>query len=204
MTRCLAGLLLAALATAVTPRPSLAQQDGVADPSDKAPIFHHGGERSPNIDFLFGALKAAPDDASAKAVEDRIWAMWTNAGNDTTGLLMSRAKKAIDDDDYDLALRLLDAIIEIKPDYTEAWNRRATVYFLKKDYGNSLADLSKVLTREPRHFGALSGLGLIMQEIGDDKRALDAYRKALDVYPRLKGVTEKVKTLTEKVEGRDI
>jgi tetratricopeptide (TPR) repeat protein len=203
MTRCLAGLLLAALATAVTPLPSLAQQDGAADPSDAAPAFHHG-ERSQSIDFLFGALKAAPDDTSAKAVEDRIWAMWTAAGNDTTSLLMSRAKKAIDDDDYDLALRLLDASIEIKPDYTEAWNRRATVYFLKKDYGNSLADLSKVLTREPRHFGALSGLGLIMQEVGDDKRALDAYRKALDVYPRLKGVSEKVKTLTEKVEGRDI
>jgi tetratricopeptide (TPR) repeat protein len=204
MTRCLAGLLLAALATAIAPRPSLAQHDGAADPSEKTPAFHRGGERTQSIDFLFGALKAAPDDASAKAVEDRIWSVWTMAGNDTTGLLMSRAKKAIDDDDYDLALRLLDAIIEIKPDYTEAWNRRATVYFLKKDYGNSLADLSKVLTREPRHFGALSGLGLIMQEIGDDKRALDAYRKALDVYPRLKGVSEKVKTLTEKVEGRDI
>jgi tetratricopeptide (TPR) repeat protein len=204
MTRCLAGLLLAALATAIAPRPSLAQHDGAVDPSDKTPAFHRGGERPQSIDFLFGALKVAPDDASAKAVEDRIWAMWTMAGNDTTSLLMSRAKKAIDDDDYDLALRLLGAIIEIKPDYTEAWNRRATVYFLKKDYGNSLADLSKVLTREPRHFGALSGLGLIMQDIGDDKRALDAYRKALDVYPRLKGVSEKVKTLTEKVEGRDI
>ena len=203
MTRCLAGLLLAALATAITPRPSLAQHDGAADPSEQAPAYHRG-ERGQSIDFLFGALKAAPDDSSAKAVEDRIWAMWTAAGNDTTSLLMSRAKKAIDDDDYNLALRLLDAIIEIKPDYTEAWNRRATVYFLKKDYGNSLADLSKVLTREPRHFGALSGLGLIMQEIGDDKRALDAYRKALDVYPRLKGVPEKVKSLTEKVEGRDI
>jgi tetratricopeptide (TPR) repeat protein len=202
MTRCLAGLLLAALATAVAPRPSLAQHDGAAEPSETHAAHH--GERSQSIDFLFGALKAAPDDQSAKAVEDRIWAVWTAAGNDTTGLLMSRAKKAIDDDDYDLALRLLDAIIEIKPDYTEAWNRRATVYFLKKDYGNSLADLSKVLTREPRHFGALSGLGLIMQEVGDDKRALDAYRKALDVYPRLKGVSEKVKTLTEKVEGRDI
>ena len=58
--------------------------------------------------------------------------------------------------------------------------------------------------REPRHFGALSGLGLIMQDIGDDKRALDAYRKALEVYPRLKGMVEKVKTLKEKVEGRDI
>jgi len=117
---------------------------------------------------------------------------------------MSRAKKAIDDDNYGLALKLLDAVIEIKPEYTEAWNRRATVYFLKKDYANSLADLGKVLTREPRHFGALSGIGLIMQDIGDDKRALDAYRKALDVYPRLKGVSEKVKTLVEKVEGREI
>src|SRR5271163_4359018 len=204
MNRCLAGLMLAALATAILPRPSLAQE-GLGPSDQQQPAFHHGDRSgNQNIDFLFGALKAAPDDTSAKAVEDRIWAMWTMAGNDTTSLLMSRAKKAIDDDDYDLALRLLDAIIEIKPDYTEAWNRRATVYFLKKDYGNSLADLSKVLTREPRHFGALSGLGLIMQEIGDDKRALDAYRKALDIYPRLKGVSEKVKSLSEKVEGRDI
>src|ERR1700749_4619696 len=109
MTRCLAGLLLAGLATALTPLPSLAQQDGPADSSDKMQAFHHGGERTQSIDFLFGALKAAPDDASATAAENRIWAMWTNAANDTPGLLMSRAKKAIDDDDYDLALRLLDA-----------------------------------------------------------------------------------------------
>ena len=126
------------------------------------------------------------------------------AGNETTNLLMSRAKKATDDKDYDLALRVLGAIIEIKPDFTEAWNRRATVYFMKKDYTNSLADIGKVLAHEPRHFGALSGLGLIMQEIGDDKHALDAYRKALDVYPRLKGMDDKIKALKEKVEGRDI
>jgi tetratricopeptide (TPR) repeat protein len=194
--------MLAAWATAALTSPSFAQHEGMNAPPERLPAFHHGESRS--IDFLFGALKAAPDDVSAKAVEDRIWAMWTAAGNDTTGLLMSRAKKAIDDNNYELALKLLDAVIEIKPEYTEAWNRRATVYFLKKDYGNSLADLGKVLTREPRHFGALSGLGLIMQDIGDDKRALDAYRKALDVYPRLKGVSDKVKSLVEKVEGRDI
>ena len=85
------------------------------------------GGNSRNIEFLFGALKVAPDDTSAKAVEDRIWAVWTSAGNETTNILMSRAKKAMDDKDYDLALKLLDAVIEIKPDYTEAWNRRATV-----------------------------------------------------------------------------
>ena len=203
MNRCLAGLMLAAWATAVLPRPALAQHEGLVTPPDQLPAVHRG-DRTHNIDFLFGALKAAPDDTSAKAVEDRIWALWTSAGNDTTSLLMSRAKKAIDGKNYDLALKLIDAVIEIKPDYTEAWNRRATVYFLKKDYGNSLADLGKVLTREPRHFGALSGLGLIMQDIGDEKRALDAFRKALAVNPHLEKVPELVKTLTEKVEGRDI
>jgi tetratricopeptide (TPR) repeat protein len=177
--------------------------EGLVKPPDQLPKLPRG-DRNQNIDFLLGALKAAPDDTSAKAIEDRVWAVWMSAGNETTGLLMTRAKKAIDEDDYDLALRLLDSIIEIKPDFTEAWNRRATVYFMKKDYTDSLADLLKVLAREPRHFGALSGLGLIMQDIGDDKRALDAYRKALDVYPRLKGVAEKVKGLTEKVDGRDI
>lgn len=187
----------------VLPDPHADPHEGLVKPPDELPNIPKG-ERNRNIDFLFGALKAAPDDASAKAIEDRIWAVWSGAGNETTNLLMSRAKKAADDKDYDLALRMLSAIIEIKPDFTEAWNRRATVYFLKKDYVNSIADIGKVLAREPRHFGALSGLGLIMQDMGDDKHALDAYRKALEVYPRLKGMDEKVKTLVGKVEGRGI
>jgi tetratricopeptide (TPR) repeat protein len=177
--------------------------EGLVKPPEELPSIPRG-ERNRNIDFLFGALKAAPDETSAKAVEDRIWAVWFGAGNETTNLLMSRAKKATDDQDYDLAIRMLSSIIEIMPDFTEAWNRRATVYFLQKDYTNSIADIAKVLAREPRHFGALSGLGLIMQEVGDDKHALEAYRRALEVYPRLKGMEEKVKTLAEKVEGRNL
>ena len=75
---------------------------------------------------------------------------------------------------------------------------------MKKDYGHALADIRKVLAREPRHFGALSGLGLILQEIGDDKHALEAYRKALAIDPHIEHVPNVVKTLREKVEGRDI
>ena len=82
--------------------------------------------------------------------------------------------------------------------------RRATVYYLQNDYHHSLEDIEQVLVREPRHFGALAGLGMIMQDLGDDKRALDAFRKALAVNPYLEKVPEMVKTLTEKVEGRDI
>src|SRR5262249_24218480 len=111
--------------------------EDLVKPPDELPNIPKG-DRNRNIDFLFGALKVAPDEASAKAVEDRIWAVWTNAGNETTNLLMSRAKKAADDKDYDLAVRLLSSIIEIKPDFTEAWNRRATVYFLQRDYTNSM------------------------------------------------------------------
>ncbi len=137
-----------------------------------------------NLDFLFGALKAAPDEETAKAIEQRIWVLWMRSKSDTTNLLMSRVQKSIEGKDVDLALKLLDAIIKIKPDYVEAWNRRATIYYMKKEYGRSLADIRHVLRLEPRHFGALTGLGLILQDIGDDKQALEVYRRALAVYPQ--------------------
>ena len=89
-------------------------------------------------------------------------------------------KTAVEAKNLDLALQLLDSIVELKPDYVEAWNRRATIYFMRKDYSRSLADMQQILAREPRHFGALSGLGLILQELGEDKRALDIYRRVLD------------------------
>ena len=103
------------------------------------------GDRTRNLDFLFGALKAAPDDASAKAIEDRIWALWIVSGSDTANLLMTRVKTAIDAKDLDLAIKLLDAIVKIKPDYVEAWNRRATIYYMRKDYGHSMEDIRQVL-----------------------------------------------------------
>jgi tetratricopeptide (TPR) repeat protein len=104
----------------------------------------------------------------------------------------------------DVALKLLDSLVKLRPDYVEAWNRRATIYYLRNDYLHSIQDIQQVLAREPRHFGALAGLGMIMQDIGDDKRALEAFRKALAVNPYLEKVPEMVKSLAEKVEGRDI
>jgi tetratricopeptide (TPR) repeat protein len=163
----------------------------------------HGGPTY-SLDTLFKALKIAPDESSAKAIEERIWADWMASGSDTCNLLMGRVKAAADGKDYDLALKLLDAIIAIKPDYVEAWNQRATIYYLKNDFGRAIADIGAVLAREPRHFGALSGLGLMLQDIGDDKDALEAYRKALAIDPHLEHVPDVVKTLSEKVEGRDI
>lgn len=193
-----AGTLAAAYAA-----PGIAAQGEWVQPPKKLPHVHRG-DSTHNLDFLFGALKAAPDEVAAKAVEERIWALWTATRSDTTTLLMARAQSAVEKHDIDLALKLLGAVIKIKPKYVEAWNRRATIYYMKKDYGRALADIREVLRREPRHFGALSGLGLILQDLGDDKQALEVYRRALAVYPRLPRIPDVVKTLQEKVEGRDI
>jgi len=162
------------------------------------------GDRTRNLDFLFGALKAAPDDDSAKQVENRIWALWLASGSDTANLLMTRAKAAIDSSDLDLAVQLLDSIVKIKPDYVEAWNRRATIHYMRKEFGQSMQDIRQVLSREPRHFGAMSGLGMILQEFGEDKQALEVFRKALEIHPNLQRIPDLVKTLSEKVEGRAI
>jgi len=180
-----------------------AQKGGFVEAPEKLPRASRSG-RLNDIDFLFGALKAAPDATSAKAIEDRIWALWIISPSDTASLLMTRVKTAIENKDLDLAVKLLDAIIAIKPDYVEAWNRRATIHYMRKDFNRSLADIRQILAREPRHFGALAGLGLIMQDLGDDKRALEIYRRALDVHPHLPKIPDLIKSLTEKVEGRDI
>ncbi len=162
------------------------------------------GDQVRGLDFLFEALKLAPDAESAKHIENRIWALWLASGSDTANLLMSRVKTATDGKDLDLALKLLDSVIELRPDFVEAWNRRATIYYLRKDYDRSMADIRQVLAREPRHFGAISGLGMILQEFGDEKRALDAFRRAVAIHPHLQRLPETIKTLSEKVEGRDI
>ncbi len=202
-TRFLAVLLAAALTGAFAAPVAAAAQGEWVQPPKKLPNVRQN-DPTHNLDFLFGALKVAPDDVTAKAIEGRIWALWTASHSDTTTLLMSRVQAAIEQKDIDLAIKLLDGVIKIKPKYVEAWNRRATLYYMKKDYGRALADIREVLRREPRHFGALSGLGLIMQDIGDDKQALEVYRRALAVYPRLQRIPDLVKTLQEKVEGRDI
>ena len=201
-SRFLAGLFAAALAAGFA-APAGAEPGQWVEPPKKLPHVQHGNPTH-NLDFLFGALKVAPDDITAKAVEERIWALWTASRSDTITLLMSRVQAATEAKDIDLAITLLDAVIKIKPKYVEAWNRRATIYYMKKDYGHALADIREVLRREPRHFGALSGLGLIMLDIGDDKQALEVYRRALAVYPRLRRIPDVVKTLQEKIEGRDI
>jgi len=200
---CLSFAFVVAAAALLAAEPVLAQSKNWVEPPKELPRAQRG-DRTKNLDFLFEALKIAPDATSAKHIEDRIWALWVSSGGDTANLLMTRAKAATESQNVDLALKLLAAIVVIRPDYVEGWNRRATLHYMKKDYSRSLADLREVLAREPRHFGAMAGLGLIMQELGDDKRALDVYRRLIAIHPHMQRIPDLVKTLKEKVEGRDI
>lgn len=206
----LAGALVPAVASAQAPPRSSAQATPpeATQPSDlprpPSMLPKSPKETARGLDFLFGALKAAPDQESARHVEAKILALWSQSSSDTTSLLMQRVKTAMDAKQLDVALKLLDAVLTLRPEYIEGWSRRATLHYMRNDYQRSLEDIEQVLIREPRHFGALAGLGMIMQELGDDRRALSAFRKAVAINPHLERVQELVKSLTEKVEGRDI
>jgi tetratricopeptide (TPR) repeat protein len=191
------------VAFAASLQPAAAQSGGMIEPPSALPRAQRG-DKAQNLDRLFEALKIAPDEASAKYIEGRIWAIWLASGSDTANLLMGRVKNALDGKDFDLAIRLLNSILDIKPDFIEAWNRRATLYYMKKDFGRALEDIREVLAREPRHFGALAGLGIILQEFGDDRRALDAFRRALAIHPHIERVPDMVKKLSDKIDGREI
>lgn len=207
-------LAVALTALAVTlAAPSQAQTPELAPPGAEPPRpveppadlpRPQRGDAAHNLDRLFAALRAAPTADSAKYIEGRIWATWASQGGDTATLLMTRVRTATEGKDFDLAIKLLTAIIDIKPDYIEAWNRRATLYFHKRDYVSAMADLRAVLAREPRHFGAWAGVGMILNDVGDERRALMAFRRAAELYPRMERIPDLIKRLTETVDGRDL
>ncbi|MBV8449342.1 MAG: tetratricopeptide repeat protein [Hyphomicrobiales bacterium] len=148
-----------------------------------------------DLDGLFSKLKQAPDAESAAVTSRAIQQRWSHSGSDTADLLMQRADAALAGGDRPLAIEILDRLIAIDPDWAEAWNRRATIFFLEDDLSRSAADIQEVLAREPRHFGALMGLAGILERIGDDHKALEAYEKVLDVYPLLPSAQKAVERL---------
>jgi tetratricopeptide (TPR) repeat protein len=194
----LAGVALAETApdpSRTVPDPPRTEPDTARTEPEAAPK-----SKAEQLDELFAKLKTEKDESVAKAAESDILKLWLESGSDTVDLLMGWSIQAMAEKDFSLALDYLDRITVIKPDYAEGWNKRATVYFMLEDYPRSISDIQKVLALEPRHFGALSGLGIIFDSLGQKRRAIEAFEKALDVDPRLDKVREALEKLKKETE----
>jgi tetratricopeptide (TPR) repeat protein len=191
------GMLAAAL-------PAAAQPLDPAPPDADPEAATVEPSRESQLDSLFSTLQSTADSRTAKSTESDIIEIWLASGSDTVDLLMDWALGAMEEKNFPLALDYLDRIVAMQPDYVEGWNKRATVHFLVDDYSKAIADIEQTLAREPRHFGALSGLGTIMREIGDNDRAAVAFREALTVDPHLDNVKEALEEIETEVSGEQI
>ncbi len=161
-------------------------------------------DREARLDRLFDKLATATSPEDAKPYETSIDEIWSHSGSDTADLLTLRAVDLVAGEDRIGALTLLEAALQAKPDYAEGWNKRATLFFLRGDYPSAMSAIRETLRYEPRHYGAWAGLGRILQQTGDDRRALDAYRRALAIHPQLEGLKGEVDDLVNKLRGEEL
>jgi tetratricopeptide (TPR) repeat protein len=157
-----------------------------------------------SLDELLDKLPQRAGSRAGKALEAEVLERFHESGSDTADLLLSWAVKAMEDKDYPEALDILDQLIVLKPDFAEGWNKRATVHYLADDYASSVADIRQTLALQPRHFGALSGLGMILQETGQKEQAIVVLRKALAINPQLDKIKEAVERLEKETAGDPI
>jgi len=191
-------LLSALLLFAPAPVAATTEQDGITADEGATP------SREDRLDLLYDALRESEEPAAARQVEQQIGAIWTESGSPTADLLLDAGTQMMNDGELAHALDLFYAVIELQPDFAEAWNKRATLYYLLEEYDLSLADIDRVLELEPRHFGALSGRGMIMDRLGRKEEAYEAFRRALAVHPYLPGLRARVETLQPEVRGQPI
>tara|TARA_B110001450_G_scaffold60270_1_gene57000 strand:- start:269 stop:820 length:552 start_codon:yes stop_codon:yes gene_type:complete len=136
------------------------------------------------LDKLFNQLIQANDLKNAEQLEKKIWAIWSkHPNNNELTDKMKFGTELMQYGDYNYALKVFDNIIVTDPQWSEAWNKRATVYFLMNEFKNSLDDIDKVLIIEPRHFGALSGQARIFIKLQKYEKAIKSIKKALEFYP---------------------
>ena len=164
--------------------PALAQTPPKAAVPAPAPTVHE------QIDALFARLAAAKDSDETEGIVGVLDRLQLQSGSDTSDLLMQRAVATMEQGNYSVSLSLLDAVVDLNPDWAEGWNKRATARYLAGDSKGAVADIAQTLARDPRHLGALAGLGMILEDAGQQDQALRAYQRALAIAPHWKPVLE--------------
>lgn len=159
-------------------------------------------QNHPQLPDLFDQLKMAPTAVDAGPVEAMIWQIWVVQGEEIIDSAMARGLIAMNRGALKASLRYFDDVVSLAPDFAEGWNKRATVYFLMGNYEQSIQDVYRTLELEPRHFGALSGLGLIYMELGETRKAIAAMEAALKIHPNMEAIKAHVRDLRNELEGQ--
>ncbi len=154
------------------------------------------------LDKLFDTLQTTTSKSEAQIVAARIWELWFQSGRPDIDNLLARGGEAMNRGDFKEALDRFNDVIAEDPDLAEGWNRRATLYYLMGEYEASIADIESTLALEPRHFGALSGLGLVNIRLERFDAAIEAFEAALKVNPHSLGARENIRLLRGR--GKDI
>lgn len=141
-------------------------------------------QNDPKLPDYYDELRAAESHSDAVDIESRIWQTWLVAPDDKADRLLHAVVDAMEQRDLREALIASSILVENYPDYAEGWNKRATIYYLMGDFDSSVADIGETLRLEPRHFGAISGLGLIFRANGDLEASLNAFEQVLQISPQ--------------------
>lgn len=158
----------------------------------------------PRLARLFVALQAAQSPDGAHALEAQITHIWAESSDPETQQLMAKGLTLMAEDENEAALKVFDAMVAHAPDFAEGWNKRATLEFVLSDYNASMADIARTLKLEPRHFGALAGLGQVELALGNKNAALAAFNQALAIDPYLGDVGEMAERLKKELAGKPI
>jgi Tetratricopeptide repeat len=161
-------------------------------------------EREKALSDLYAHLATADSDTAAKTIAQSIERLWQASGSDTVHLLMERAQIASQGKKPELALKLLDAAVELAPDYAEGWSKRAHHHFAENRFEQAIGDLRRVLALDPNHYKALEGVAQILKEIGQKKGALAAVKKLMEVHPFAEGAKQMHDELSREVEGQSL
>ena len=169
-----------------------------------APLTTCADQNDERLNELFQTLQQTSDLLELRNTELEIWKIWTDSGHEEINQLMNQGIAAMQSRHYDEALVKFNEVIEKAPDFAEGWNKRATVYYLRQQLSQSMQDVQKTLALEPRHFGALSGIGLIFMEIGDQIGAIKAFEEVLKLHPHSPGTQNNLEQLRSSLRDRAI
>jgi len=158
-----------------------------------------GDQQDQRLNLAFAQLAKASSPQGVRVLESRIWKIWLEHPQPRINEMMRWGVEALNTQDYPTALKLFDSLVEAAPEFAEGWNKRATVRFLVGNYEGSIEDIRKTLALEPRHFGALSGLGMIHTNQERWFAAMAAFEQALRIHPHLIGVRHTINKLQQQL-----